>query len=288
MTLSVLVTGSHGKTGKCVVKAVSKRGGKVTAFVRDISQENEMLNIGASAVVLGDMMDISSIGSAMEGIDAVIHIGPPMHPNEKEMTKNFINAALSSKVDRFIYYSVMHPLRRSVRHHQLKLDTEEILIESGLPYTILQPIRYMQHLEPIWERVLNEGVHAMPFNIDLKFNVVDLWDVAEATSIVTLEDGWLYGTYELAGPEPLSQHDMAEIISLVIKRDVKAEQIPIDIMKQKSLSLGLPKDRVDQMVIMNSHYDKYGFLGNPRILETILNRKPLKFFDYVERIYKDN
>ena len=36
----------------------------------------------------------------------------------------------------------MHPLRRAVRHHRLKLDAEEALIESGLPYAIVLPMPY--------------------------------------------------------------------------------------------------------------------------------------------------
>ena len=44
-----------------------------------------------------------------------------------------INSALARGVSRFVYYSVMHPLRRAVRHHRLKLDAEEALIESGPP-----------------------------------------------------------------------------------------------------------------------------------------------------------
>ncbi len=47
------------------------------------------------------------------------------------MTGHFAAAAKDAGVSRFIYYSVMHPLRREVRHHSLKLDTEEMLIESG-------------------------------------------------------------------------------------------------------------------------------------------------------------
>ena len=72
----------------------------------------------------------------------------------------------------------------------------------------MQPIRYMQHLELIWNKVLETGIHAMPFNIDVKFNVADLHHLAEATAIVATNPGHLYATYELAGPDALSQRDM--------------------------------------------------------------------------------
>ena len=288
MPTSVLVTGSHGRTGKPVVKALADKGADVIAFIRNPAQEDEMKKLGASSVAVGDMDEPDTITAAMAGRDAVVHIGPPMHPDEKTMTGYFVDAAKKAGVSRFIYYSVMHPLRREVRHHRLKLDTEEMLIESGMPYTIIQPIRYMQHLEPIWKRVTGEGIHAMPFNTHLQFNVVDLLDLAEATAIMTLEDGWLYGTFELAGPEPLSQSDMADIISNVIGKPVNAEPVPITAMQEKARGGGASNDRVKQMTIMNEHYDAFGFLGNPKILEMVLQRKPTTFQEYVRRLSTQN
>lgn len=284
MAMSVLVTGSHGRTGKPVVKALAERGANVKAFVRDPAQDSEMKALGASAIAVGDMDEPDTIRPALEGCDAIVHIGPPMHPDEKTMTSHFVDAAKDAGVSRFIYYSVMHPLRREVRHHRLKLDTEEMLIESGLPYSIIQPMRYMQHLEPIWSKVVSGGVHAMPFNTQVKFNVVDLLDLAEATARITLEDGWLYGTYELAGPDALSQSDMAEIISKVTGKTVKAAQVSIEALQEKARASGASEDRVEQMVIMNQHYDAYGFLGNSRILKWVLQRDPNTFEDYVRRL----
>lgn len=284
--MKVLVTGAHGRTGKPVVKALSAKGASVIAFVRDSAQEAEMTALGASGIAVGDMDDPTTIAPAVAGCDAIVHIGPPMHPDEKTMTSHFIQAAKDAGLSKFVYYSVMHPLRREVRHHSLKLDTEELLIESGMPYSIVQPMRYMQHLEPIWKRVMEEGIHAMPFNTEVKFSVVDLLDLAEATANVTLDDGWLYGTYELAGPEALSQTDMARVIQEVTGKPVKAEQVPTSTMQEKARAAGASEDRVKQMTIMNEHYDAYGFLGNSRILKLILGRAPTSFADYVARLTK--
>ena len=153
--MKVLVTGAHGRTGKPVVKALSAKGASVIAFVRDSAQEAEMTALGASGIAVGDMDD-PTIAPAVAGCDVIVHIGPPMHPDEKTMTSHFIQAAKDAGLSKFVYYSVMHPLRREVRHHSLKLDTEELLIESGMPYSIVQPMRYMQHLEPIWKKVMEE------------------------------------------------------------------------------------------------------------------------------------
>lgn len=281
---TVLLTAANGRTGRTVLRALQAQGLKVRVFIRDENQWPALQAMGAAQFAVGDMLDPASIEAAISGCHKVVHIGPPMHAAEKTITEHFINAAKANGLEQFVYYSVMHPLRRGVRHHSLKLDTEEILIESGVPYTIIQPIRYMQHLLPIWQKVLTEGVHAMPFNTEVKFNVVDLEDLAEVTALVTAKPGHLYATYELAGPEALSQTDMANIISDVIDKPVTAQAITFEALAKNFRAKGFDEDRVAQMLIMNRHYDECGFLGNPNILAWLLGRAPGTFRAYVERL----
>jgi uncharacterized protein YbjT (DUF2867 family) len=280
----ILLTAAHGRTGGAVLAALATRGLACRVFIRDQAQWPALEALGAADCALGDMADPDSILRAVTGVETLIFIGPPMHPQEGTFVGNFLTAAERCGVRQFLYYSVMHPLRRDVRHHRLKLDAEQHIIESGLPYTILQPMRYMQHLEGIWKAVTGNGVHAMPFNIDVKFNVVDLSDLAEATARVAATSDFLYGTYELAGPEPLSQADMARIISAVIDKPVEAQQVPIQTLRARGEAAGLSQDRIEQMAIMNQHYDAYGFRGNPAVLEMILGRPATRFRDYVERL----
>ncbi|MXZ27155.1 NAD(P)H-binding protein [Candidatus Poribacteria bacterium] len=282
--MTILLTAANGRTGRAVLKALANRGADVKAFLRDEAQWPALSGLGATSFAVGDMEDASTIDAAMASVDTIIHIGPPMHPNEVEITTRFIDAALSHGVSRFVYYSVMHPLRRAVRHHRLKLDAEETLIESGLPYTIVQPMRYMQHLGLIWNKVLETGVHNMPFNIDVKFNVADLRDLAEATAIVATERGHLYITYELAGPEALSQRDMAAVISRVLGREIRAEALSLEQMEKNARAAGASDDRITQMLTMNRHYDQFGFRGNPNVLRWILGRDPNTFENYVKRL----
>ena len=282
--MTTLLTAANGKTGRAVLKALANAGADVKAFVRDEGQWPALNGLGATSYALGDMEDAATIDAALASCDRIVHIGPPMHPNEVGITGRFINAAKARGVEQFIYYSVMHPLRRAVRHHRLKLDAEEELIESGLPYTIVQPIRYMQHLAMIWKKVLDTGVHSMPFNIDLKFNVADLSDLAEATAIVATQPGHLYATYELAGPEALSQRDMAAVISRVLGREIRAEAVSLEQVEKNARAAGAGDDRVTQMLIMNSHYDQFGFRGNPNVLRWILGREPNTYENYVKHL----
>ena len=281
---TVLITGANGRTGRQVIRALSAVGVRTRAFIRRSEQQQSLLQEGAVECAVGDLADAASLHAALAGCEALVHIGPPMHPREVEFTANVMDAARANHVSHFIYYSVMHPLRREVRHHRLKLDAEEQLIESGLAYTIVQPCRYMQHLEPIWTTVKEQGVHRMPFSTAQRFSVVDLADLAEAVAIiVTQGERHHFATYELAGPQALSQEDMAEVLSKVLDRQVRAEAVSVDALRAAASAKGLDEDRVEQMVVMNQHYDRHGFPGNCNVLTWLLGRAPTTYLDYVRR-----
>jgi uncharacterized protein YbjT (DUF2867 family) len=295
--LRVLVTGANGRTGRAVVRALARRAVPgalvcVRALLRDPAQWPAVAALGAAEFAVGDMTDPASLAVALRDCDTLVHIGPPMHPLERVMTGHFIAAAQAVGLRHFVYYSVLQPLRRDIRHHRLKLEAEEDLVESGLAYTILQPSRYMQHLEPIWKTVLSAGVHAMPFSTEVRFNVADLLDLAEATATVVAESApsaaqpglYHFGSFELAGPEALSQQDMAGIIGAVTGRAVTAAQVPIAEMEARARAAGFGEDRVGQMASMNRHYDAHGMPGNPRVLAMLLGREPTSFRAYVRRL----
>ena len=132
--------------------------------------------------------------------------------------------------------------------------------------------------------MLETGIHAMPFNIDVQFNVADLRDLAEATAIVATNPGHLYATYELAGPEALSQRDMAAVISHVLGREIRAQALSLEQMEKNARAAGASNDRITQMLTMNKHYDQFGFRGNPNILRWLLARAPNTFENYVKRL----
>lgn len=280
----ILITSANGKTGRMVLKALVKRGANVRAFIRDEKQFEALQALGAKECFVGDLGRQQDLADALKGVSKVFHIGPPMHPEETEITRMLVDAAKSAGVEHFVYYSVMHPIRREVRHHRLKLDGEEHLIESDLPYTILQPSRYMQHLAPIWSKVVNDNVHMMPFSVDKRFSVVDLEDLAEASAIVATEPGHLYAVYELAGAQALSQKDMAATISEVIGKKVEARATDWAALEAAARANGANEDRVEQMLTMNRHYDRHGFQGNPNVLTMILGRKPTPYKTFVERL----
>ncbi len=200
------------------------------------------------------------------------------------MARSFYDAARAAGCAHFVYYSVLHPVCREIRHHRLKLEVEELVVNGPLPFTILQPARYMQHLEPMLLQLRESGVHAMPFSVDVRFKVVDLADLAEVTATVVVDSWWRYGTYELAGPEALSQRDMAAVLSQLLGRKIEAKALPIESMHERALKAGASADRVEQMATMNTHYDRHGMRGSSRVLELMLGHPPTTYAQYAARV----
>jgi len=279
----ILVTGALGKTGSRVISALANRNIKVRAFIRRKDAVNQAKALGATEVACGDFSDDKSVRFAIEGCSRIIHICPPMDPRETEISKRITDHCLTSKTERMILYSVLHPLLQDVPHHNNKLAAERHLVNSGQNFTILQPSRYMQHLIPIWNKIIETGVHSMPFSIETKFSLVDLEDLAEATATIAIDNGHDGATYELAGPEKLSQIDMARILSGLTEKNIRAEAKPLKEFKAWAEINEIPAARIETMVAMNRHYDVHGLVGNPNVLSWILGRTPRTFEEFVKR-----
>jgi uncharacterized protein YbjT (DUF2867 family) len=279
----ILITGGSGKTGRRAVAAIAKAGGRVRALVRRPEAADELRKAGASEIAVGDLTDSVSLRRALSGAGQVLHICPPMHPQEDAIAQSFIGLARQQGVGRFVLYSVLHPLLDDVPHHARKLQAERHLVNSGLTYTILQPSRYMQHLVPIWKAVLRTGQHSMPFDTRARFSVVDLADLAEAIALVMTRPGHEGATYQLAGPQALSQDDMAQILTGLLGRPIQAVAKNIEEFRREATAAGLPTARIETMCLMNAHYSAHGLIGNPNVLRWILGGEPTSFADFVRR-----
>jgi uncharacterized protein YbjT (DUF2867 family) len=279
----ILVTGASGRTGRRIVGALADKDCLVRALVRRPEAGSELRALGAAEIAFGDFADRQSLRRALHGVGRVLHICAPMHPQEDAIARTMVDLAGEEAVEHFVLYSVLHPLLTDVPHHRRKLEAERNLVDSRLSYTILQPCRYMQHLNPIWQSVLASGLHAMPFSVSARFSVVDLADVAEAAARVLVEPGHDFATYQLAGPELLSQADMAEVLTDLLGRPIRAVAKSEGEFRREAAAAGLPAERIETMTRMNAHYDRHGLAGNPSVLRWLIGREPTRFRGFVRR-----
>lgn len=281
MRSMILVTGAGGKTGQAVISALVQRGRNVRAAVRREAQCMPIYGIGASDVFVGDITNDKAVQAMVQGVEAVYHIAPNMHPAELDIGRRVIDACAPAGVTHFVYHSVLHPQTEKMPHHWQKLRVEEYLFESGLPFTILQPTAYMQNLLGNWSAIVEQGHFAMPYPVETRLSLVDLRDVAEVVAQVLGNPQHVGATYELVGTKPLSQLEVAEMLSVGLSRPVTASQTPLD---QWQTQVNLPPYALQTLTLMFQYYAKYGLIGNATMLTHLLNRLPTSLNDFIRSI----
>lgn len=287
----ILITGAGGKTGRTLVKTLSKVE-SVWAFVHREDQVSIVKSLGAEKVIVGDLRDEAAIRSAMQEVRAVYHICPNMSPDEVVIGKLVIEIARESGAEHFLYHSVLHPQTDKMKHHWQKMHVEEMIFESGLPFTILQPAPYMQNLLVGWKSISENGVLRVPYSVHTKFSFVDLEDVAEVAKIVSTEPNHSYAIYELTGTGPMSHVEVAGVFARILKRDVLAEKEEIGDWRtragrnERSSREQSKRDEytLENLIKMFEYYDQWGLAGNPNVLKWILKREPTSLEIFIDRI----
>ena len=278
----ILVTGAAGKTGRRVIRRLADTGTEVRAMVHAPEQVEPLLALGAREAVAGDLQEVADISRAMDGVRAVYHICPNVHPREVEIGDLAIGAAIAAGVDRFVFHSVLYPDVEAMPHHWLKFQVEQKLRECGLAFTILQPCAYMQNVLAQIRGMKESGKLEVPYDVGVKFSIVDLGDVAAAAATVLLEPGHEGSTYELCGSEPISHRRMARAFESALGRSVEAVAVDPADWGRKARSSGLADSAVDSLMRMFRWYDRNGFTGSSTDLESLLSRPSTSFAEFVQ------
>jgi hypothetical protein len=101
---------------------------------------------------------------------------------------------------------------------------------------------------------------------------------------VLTEPGHAGAIYELAGPDVLTQAEVAAVLSQVLQRPVRVEQTPITQWTSQAQAAGLGTYQIETLVKMFRYYEQYGFWGNPQVLGWLLKRPPTHFPAFLERL----
>jgi len=278
----LLITGAGGKTGVAIMQALQKRGATVRALVRRSEQVTASQQHGAHEVILGDLRNSDDLRYACTGIQTIYHICPNMQPDEVTIAQNVIRAAQTEGVTRIVYHSVLHPQTEAMPHHWQKLRVEELLFQSGLDFTILQPAAYMQNVLTGWSAIIEAGVYRVPYALTTRLGMVDLDDVAEAAARVLTEPDHSGAIYELAGPQVLSQAEVAATLAEALKRPIQGEVIDKTNWEAGARKAGLSAYAITTLLKMFDYYERYGFWGNPRVLTHLLGRTPTSFASFIQ------
>ena len=284
----ILVTSANGNQGKRLVPRLLAGGHRVRACVRSSASAEALRNQGVQEVLVGDLADPAFIHEAVRGVSSLYHIGPTLHPAERAMGFNIIDAAHEAGVGHFVFSSVLHAITTDLVQHEIKRDIEEHLLSSGLEFTILQPANYM--LAPRLKPVFEEHVFRLSWALERYQSMVDLDDVTEvAFSVLTDPARHLAATYELVGPGRFTAYDIGQVLTKVLGSEIRVERIDMAAFIRARFGEGDPVTFAHQSQVSASiekRYSNHDFLGNPNVLGWLLGREATSFEAFVRKEYE--
>lgn len=138
---SVLVVGATGSIGKEVVREGARLGCAIRALIRS-ADKAKLLPPGAETVV-GDLTDVSSLSTAVAGIDAVVftHGANGRPPGPEAVDYGAVRNVLTALAGRQVRIALMTTVGVTDRKgaHDWKRRGERLVRASGMPYTIVRP-----------------------------------------------------------------------------------------------------------------------------------------------------
>ena len=234
--IKVLVTGATGNTGSLLVPALLRAGVDVRILVRDEAKAKPLKDLGAE-VVLGDLDKPETILPAVKNVDK-IYLLTWNGETQLQQAKNVIDAAKKSGNPHIVRHSMWGSENSRIIKQGYKI--EEILKESGLPWTILKPTFYMQNTMMAAQTISSNGVIYWDMK-DGKLGMIDVRDIADAAFAVITGKDHEGKEYILTGPEAISFNDVAKIFSNVLDTEIKYVSVPGEAALQSMVGMGLPE-----------------------------------------------
>lgn len=149
--MNILIVGANGQIGRHLIEKLAETEHKSVAMVRKEEQVNELRDLGADEVVIGDLE--KDFSHAFEGVDSVIFTaGSGGHTGaDKTILIDLwgaiktIDQAKKHNISRFLLVSSMNADTpdtgiESMKHYFVaKKLADDHLRSSGLDYTIVRP-----------------------------------------------------------------------------------------------------------------------------------------------------
>jgi uncharacterized protein YbjT (DUF2867 family) len=226
-------------------------------------------------LVQGDLDNPASLDAALAGVERAF-IVTAVDQRCVGWFRNFFEAAKRAGTPHVVKYSGMGAgVANSVIHRQ-HFETDEMLRKSGLGYTILQPNSFYQNM--LWSAgtIKDHGAFYLPMG-DAKQSLVDVRDIADVTVEVLTGKGHEGQTYEITGPEALSYHDVAAVLTRVLGKSVKYVSVPLAAAKESMLKAGMPAWNADAVTEIYSVFATGQYAYTTDVVQHVTGKPPMTF-----------
>ena len=282
----ILVTGATGHYGGAAIDfLLEKRNSEaVAALVRDVKKADALAAKGVE-VRQGDYFDHDSLLKAFTGIEKLLFVSSNELTDRVRQHANVIKAAKAANVKHIVYTSILNPpenphFTASVDH----IETEKLLRESGVAYTILRNAFYFETIPQFLGDVLGTEKIVFPAG-DAGVTHASRIDMAEAAANVLLTGGHENKIYEIGARESFSFQDLADTLTELAGKKIEYIDVPLDAFKAGLIKHQTPAPLVEMLAGI-AEAVKNNELNYPSAdLENILGRKLLPLREFLKQTY---
>lgn len=244
----ILVTGATGNTGSEIIKHLSTAGAQVRALVRNREKATVIEGPGVE-IVEGDLAKPETLDAALEGMEKAFLLSS-VNPHQVKLQGNFVEAAKRAGLRHIVKQSAVGagpdaPEGMTRWHWQ----TEQQISASGIPFTHLRPVFFMQTLLGYAPFIAMKSALALPMkDAKVSINMVDVRDIAGVAVKALTEAGHEGKTYTVTGPEMLTFEQIAEKLSVATGNKMPFVVLPPEVFKKEMLEAGQAESLADSAV----------------------------------------
>jgi uncharacterized protein YbjT (DUF2867 family) len=230
----VAVAGATGNQGGAVARRLLEHGHRVRALTRqpEGSAARDLKESGAELLRV-DFEDRASLAAAVDNVDAAFVMATPFEGGidaEARQARNLVDAGVLAGVPHIVYSSVASADRSTgVPHFESKFEVEQHLRNSGVPYTVVAPVMFIDMLVAPWSLpTLRAGWLGAPVGPDTPVQRVAVADIGAFVALAIEQPERFIGRrVEIAG-EISSGSEVAAGLSHHVGREIRYVQTPME------------------------------------------------------------
>ncbi|MBH2003360.1 MAG: SDR family oxidoreductase [Sphingobacteriia bacterium] len=286
----ILVTGATGQFGKTTIHALLNKNvpaGSISALVRDLTKATDLKEKGIH-LKTGDYDDATSLLSALRGVNKLLLVSGNDIPNRARQQRNVVEAAVAAGVTHIVYTSFLRrnetagsPIAAVAASH---IETERIIKESGIPYTIMRNSLYADILPGFMgEKVLETGIYLPAGNGSASFALRQ--DMAEAAAEILTGSGHENKDYIIANERNYTMHDVAAMLSELSGAEIPYTSPTTATYTDTLSKAGVPEEYIQLIAGFSEAIEQGEFETSHSDLRKLLGRTPTDIKEYLKSVY---
>ena len=277
--MKIGITGATGQLGELVVEQLKSRTNSANLIALVRSPE-KVQGIEARAF---DYNEPTSMAKSLEGIEALLLISGNEIGQRARQHGNVINAAKEAGVKWIVYTSILRADSSTISLAAEHLQTEKLLQESGIPFTLLRNGWYTENYEGSIPGAVAAGALLGSAGTG-KISSASRADFAEAAAVVLTSEGHEGKVYELAGDESFTLADLASEISKQTGKDISYQNLPEKEYSKTLKSHGLPEMIADGIASWDVSASKGDLFSEDKTLSQLIGHPTTPMSESVKSV----